>query len=48
MTASPAGANQAQLIAPAARTVLTVGSEAKFPVNDDGMAGRFVRASTPP
>jgi hypothetical protein len=48
MTASPARAKDARLTAPTARTVLRASSEAKFPLNDNGMAGRFIRTSKPP
>jgi hypothetical protein len=48
MTASPASANETRLTTPTARSVLRASSEAKFKLNDEGMAGRFVRTSKPP
>jgi hypothetical protein len=47
MTVSLANANETRLTAPAARSTLRASSEAKFQLNDEGMAGRFIRTSKP-
>ena len=47
MTASPASANETRLRAPTDRSTLRASSEARFQLNDEGMAGRFSRTSKP-
>jgi hypothetical protein len=47
MTASLANANETRLTGPTAGSTLRASSEAKFQLNDEGMAGRSIRTSRP-